>query len=55
MLAPDEGIAREYLAAGATFVAVGTDVGLLGTAARKLLSTYKAAPERGAATKPGGY
>lgn len=55
VLAPDESLAREYLAAGATFVAVGTDVGLLGTAARKLLATYKAAPERTAATTPGGY
>ena len=53
MLAPDEPFAREYLEAGATFVAVGTDVSLLGTAARKLLATYESSPEEAKTT--GGY
>lgn len=44
ILIADETQVREYLAAGATFVAVGTDVGLLVGAARKLLATYKDAP-----------
>lgn len=45
VLAPDEVLAREYMAAGATFVAVGTDVSLLTNAAQKLLMTYRIAPE----------
>lgn len=45
VLAPDEDLAREYMAAGASFVAVGTDVGLLTNAARRLLTTYRNAPQ----------
>ncbi|WP_250508329.1 MULTISPECIES: 4-hydroxy-2-oxoheptanedioate aldolase [unclassified Caballeronia] len=41
VLAPDEAYAREYLAAGATFVAIGTDVNLLTGAANSLLAVYK--------------
>ncbi len=55
VLAPDEAFAREYLAAGASFVAVGTDVSLLTSAAQKLLSTYRSAPSAPAAGRPGGY
>jgi 4-hydroxy-2-oxoheptanedioate aldolase len=55
VLAPDESIAREYMDAGATFVAIGTDVSLLGTAARKLLATYRAAPEEAKPARLGGY
>lgn len=55
VLAPDEAFAREYLAAGASFVAVGTDVSLLTSAAQKLLSTYRSAPSATAAGRPGGY
>lgn len=55
VLAPDERFAREYLAAGATFVAIGTDVALLNAAARKLLATYQSAPADGAENGKGGY
>ena len=41
VLAPDPGIAAEYVAAGATFVAVGTDTGLLSRAASDLAASYK--------------
>ncbi|NPT47709.1 4-hydroxy-2-oxoheptanedioate aldolase [Paraburkholderia sp. 1N] len=41
VLAPDPGIAAEYVAAGATFVAVGTDTGLLSRAAADLAAAYK--------------
>lgn len=52
VLAPDEAFAREYLQAGANFVAVGTDVSLLCGAARKLLATYKGTA--GGETRPRG-
>lgn len=56
VLAPDEALAREYMAAGANFVAVGTDVGLLSNAAQKLLMTYRTAPVSGPpTTSRGGY
>ena len=41
VLAPDRAIAEEYLAAGASFVAVGTDTGLLSRAAADLAASYK--------------
>jgi 4-hydroxy-2-oxoheptanedioate aldolase len=41
VLAPDPVIAAEYLAAGATFVAVGTDTGLLSRSAADLAAAYK--------------
>ncbi|MGA9913860.1 MAG: 4-hydroxy-2-oxoheptanedioate aldolase [Paraburkholderia sp.] len=54
VLAPDPGIAAEYVAAGATFVAVGTDTGLLSRAAADLAASYK--KTAGAATPvKGGY
>ena len=40
VLAADPAIAAEYLAAGATFVAVGTDTGLLSHAAVDLAARY---------------
>lgn len=45
VLAADEKYAREYIAAGATFVAVGTDVALLRNGATKLLATYRGTAE----------
>ncbi|WP_372342739.1 hypothetical protein [Paraburkholderia madseniana] len=45
VLAPDKACAREYLATRATFVADGTDVGLLGVAARELLTIYGRVPD----------
>jgi 4-hydroxy-2-oxoheptanedioate aldolase len=54
VLAPDREIATDYLAAGATFVAVGTDTGLLSRAAADLAASYeKAAPAT--ASDKGGY
>lgn len=55
VLAPDEKYAQEYVAAGATFVAVGTDVGLLSSAATKLLATYKGVHDDVTPTGRGGY
>lgn len=55
VLTADEVLAREYLAAGATFVAVGSDTGLLGGAARKLLATYRGAAAGAAPAVPGAY
>ena len=54
VLAPDSGIAAEYLAAGATFVAVGTDTGLLSKAAADLAAAYKKTAPMTTPTK-GGY
>jgi 4-hydroxy-2-oxoheptanedioate aldolase len=54
VLAPDAGIAAEYLAAGATFVAVGTDTGLLSKAAADLAASYKRTAPTATPTK-GGY
>ena len=42
ILAIDEALARRWLAAGATFVAVGTDVTLLARGARALAAKFKA-------------
>jgi 4-hydroxy-2-oxoheptanedioate aldolase len=55
VLAPDQAIAKEYLAAGATFVAVGTDVGLLNAAASHLLSAYRAPQQKLKSGDRGGY
>lgn len=41
VLATDSAIAAEYLEAGATFVAIGTDTGLLSRAAANLAARYK--------------
>ncbi|MCX8509788.1 MAG: aldolase/citrate lyase family protein, partial [Rhodobacteraceae bacterium] len=40
ILTSDSALARSYLALGATFVAVGSDVGLLGAAARSLRASF---------------
>ncbi|MFM0208193.1 4-hydroxy-2-oxoheptanedioate aldolase [Paraburkholderia sediminicola] len=54
VLAPDPAIAAEYVAAGATFVAVGTDTGLLSRAAADLAASYKNTAGMVAPVK-GGY
>lgn len=54
VLSPDPAIAKEYLAAGATFVAVGTDTGLLSRAAVDLAAAYKGAGADGSRSQ-GGY
>ena len=54
VLAPDSGIAADYLAAGATFVAVGTDTGLLSKAAADLAVSYKQTASTASAPS-GGY
>jgi 4-hydroxy-2-oxoheptanedioate aldolase len=54
VLAPDRAIADEYLAAGATFVAVGTDTGLLSRAAADLAASYKNAAGSHVSVR-GGY
>ncbi|QGZ66125.1 aldolase/citrate lyase family protein [Paraburkholderia acidisoli] len=55
VLAPDERFAREYLAAGANFVAIGTDVALLGAAAQHVLATYRSAPVDNTEKPQGAY
>jgi 4-hydroxy-2-oxoheptanedioate aldolase len=55
VLAPDETIAREYLRAGATFVAVGTDVGLMSAAAKALLAAYRTGAGPATHAGRGGY
>ncbi|MEC5408614.1 4-hydroxy-2-oxoheptanedioate aldolase [Paraburkholderia sp. MPAMCS5] len=55
VLAPDQSIAREYLDAGATFVAIGTDVGLLNAAASALLSAYRTPEQPTKLKDKGGY
>lgn len=54
VLAPDPAIAADYLEAGATFVAVGTDTGLLSRAAADLAAAYKNTATVAASPK-GGY
>ncbi|ACD20166.1 4-hydroxy-2-oxoheptanedioate aldolase [Paraburkholderia phytofirmans] len=54
VLAPDPAIAADYLEAGATFVAVGTDTGLLSRAAADLAASYKKTATMAASPK-GGY
>ncbi|MEC5406036.1 4-hydroxy-2-oxoheptanedioate aldolase [Paraburkholderia sp. MPAMCS5] len=54
VLAPDRAMAADYLAAGATFVAVGTDTGLLSRAAADLAASYKGIAREGGMEK-GGY
>jgi 4-hydroxy-2-oxoheptanedioate aldolase len=46
ILATSEEQARRWLAAGATFVAVGVDTMVLSGAARQLLARFRTAPER---------
>jgi 4-hydroxy-2-oxoheptanedioate aldolase len=54
ILATTEPQARQWLAAGALFVAVGADTMLLAGAARDLLARFRPGPE-GAAPSPCGY
>jgi 4-hydroxy-2-oxoheptanedioate aldolase len=54
VLAPDREIAQDYLAAGATFVAVGTDTGLLSRAAADLAASFRNTVET-VTTVKGGY
>ena len=44
ILSTTEAQARQWLAAGARFVAVGADTILLANGARQLLQTYRATP-----------
>ncbi|BCG04539.1 hypothetical protein PPGU19_091070 (plasmid) [Paraburkholderia sp. PGU19] len=55
VLAPDRAYASEYLEAGATFVAVGTDTGLLSLAAAQLAAEYKGTRAPDQPTEKGGY
>lgn len=41
ILTSDQQLARRYLELGATFVAVGSDIGLIGAAARQLAAAYR--------------
>ncbi|MGF6771536.1 4-hydroxy-2-oxoheptanedioate aldolase [Paraburkholderia sp. GAS199] len=54
VLAPDRDIAMDYLSAGASFVAVGTDTGLLSRAAADLAASYRAGANMAAPVR-GGY
>jgi len=55
----DEALARRYIAAGASFVALGSDIGLLARASRELAARFRASiggPAAQATTGPGsGY
>lgn len=55
VLATDAAIAAEYLAAGATFVAVGTDTGLLSHTAAELAAQYCKNNPLTRARSTGGY
>lgn len=55
VLAPDRAFAQEYIDAGANFVAVGTDTGLLSTAASQLVQAYKGAKVAPQSAERGGY
>ena len=54
ILATTESQARQWLAAGALFVAVGVDTMLLASAAQDLLARYRSAPDA-APNRPAGY
>ncbi|RDU98883.1 4-hydroxy-2-oxoheptanedioate aldolase [Trinickia dinghuensis] len=54
VLAADREFAQEYIEAGATFVAVGTDTGLLSAAASQLAASYKGS-DTVANSERGGY
>ena len=55
ILTSDETLARRYIALGARFVAVGTDVTLLSQATSALLAKFKVAASPSAAGKSSGY
>ncbi len=50
----DEALARRYIAAGASFVALGSDIGLLARASRELATRFRASLGGAAAQVPGG-
>jgi 4-hydroxy-2-oxoheptanedioate aldolase len=50
----DEALARRYMAAGASFVALGSDIGLLARASRELATRFRASPEGAAGHAPAG-
>jgi 4-hydroxy-2-oxoheptanedioate aldolase len=54
ILATTEAQARQWLAAGALFVAVGVDTMLLASAAQDLLARFRSG-DRSAAPRPAGY
>jgi 4-hydroxy-2-oxoheptanedioate aldolase len=54
ILTADQILARRYLEIGATFVAVGSDVGLLVGASSRLKADFKGAPPNADAQKPAG-
>ncbi|WP_422844872.1 4-hydroxy-2-oxoheptanedioate aldolase [Acidovorax sp. M2(2025)] len=55
ILATTESQARQWLAAGALFVAVGVDTQLLAGAAQDLLARYRTAADAAAPARPAGY
>jgi 4-hydroxy-2-oxoheptanedioate aldolase len=55
VLTADNALARQYLKAGATFVAVGVDTTLLVRGARALAAEFKSGKEAGAPASSGGY
>jgi 4-hydroxy-2-oxoheptanedioate aldolase len=55
VLAPDRAFAAEYVEAGATFVAIGTDTGLLSSAASQLASSYIENRAPALSSERGGY
>jgi 4-hydroxy-2-oxoheptanedioate aldolase len=54
ILATDRALARQYLAAGALFVAVGVDTTLLVRACSELAQAFKGGAEPSGAARPGG-
>jgi 4-hydroxy-2-oxoheptanedioate aldolase len=55
ILATNEAQARQWLAAGALFVAVGVDTMLLTSAAQNLLARFRTGTDAAAAPRPAGY
>ena len=55
ILATNEAQARQWLAAGALFVAVGVDTMLLTSAAQNLLARFRTGKDAAAAPRPAGY
>ncbi|MFY3385762.1 aldolase/citrate lyase family protein [Paracidovorax sp. MALMAid1276] len=55
ILATTESQARQWLAAGALFVAVGVDTMLLTSAAQALLARFRSGADAAAAPRPAGY
>jgi 4-hydroxy-2-oxoheptanedioate aldolase len=55
LLATDSELARHYVKAGASFVAVGVDTSLLARATRQLAAAFKSPGQAGPEPKSGGY